>query len=76
MSIVLYEYYNRFNLLRRRNRKYTKTAPLQTAEQKMQGLYLQRQYLDELVAQGHVNQTIATQVRENINYNEIVVASE
>lgn len=76
VSIVLYEYYNRFNLLRRRNRKYAKTAPLQTAEQKMQGLYLQRQYLDELVEQGHVNQTIATQVRENINYNEIVVASE
>ncbi|MCU5745298.1 sodium:proton antiporter [Staphylococcus sp. SQ8-PEA] len=76
VSIVLYEYYNRFNLLRRRNRRIHKESPSQTATQKKQGLYLQRAYLDELIEAGHVNKTIAAQVRENINYNEIVVASE
>nr|WP_256278212.1 hypothetical protein [Staphylococcus sp. HMSC070D05] len=39
-------------------------------------MYTQRQILDELIAINKVTNEIATQLRENINYNEIVLANE
>jgi len=39
-------------------------------------LYTQRQILDELISRNKVTNEIAAQLRENINYNEIVLAKE
>ncbi|EHJ09061.1 cation:proton antiporter [Staphylococcus simiae] len=43
---------------------------------KLQALYLQRDYLDQMIRRNKVDNTVAAQIRENINYNEIVLAQE
>ena len=43
---------------------------------KLQALYTQRDVLDKLIANNKITNYIAKQIRENINYNEIVLASE
>ncbi|MCH8645271.1 cation:proton antiporter [Staphylococcus lugdunensis] len=43
---------------------------------KLQALYTQRDVLDKLIANNKITNDIAKQIRENINYNEIVLASE
>ena len=42
----------------------------------MEALYIQRTILDELISRNKVTNEVATQLRENINYNEIVLAHE
>ncbi|MDU6535724.1 MAG: hypothetical protein E6517_09820, partial [Intestinibacter bartlettii] len=48
----------------------------QQYDAKLDALYTQRQILDELISRNKVTNEIAAQLRENINYNEIVLAKE
>lgn len=41
---------------------------------KLEALYLQRHLLDELIRKNKINNIVAAQIRENINYNEIVLS--
>ncbi|MEB6243111.1 sodium:proton antiporter [Staphylococcus gallinarum] len=77
VSIVLNQYYSRLRNIRRR-RQNKRNYPVVTSTQplKLESLYLQRHYLDELISNKQVDATVAAQVRENINYNEIVIANE
>lgn len=43
---------------------------------KLEALYMQREYLDQLIRRNKIDNTVAAQIRENINYNEIVLAHE
>lgn len=77
VSIVLNQYYSRLrNIRRRRQNKQNYPAVASTQPLKLESLYLQRHYLDELISNKQVDATVAAQVRENINYNEIVIANE
>ncbi len=38
---------------------------------KLEALYLQRHLLDELIRKNKINNIVAAQIRENINYNKI-----
>ena len=48
----------------------------QQYDAKLDALYTQRHILDELISRNKVTNEIAAQLRENINYNEIVLAKE
>ena len=48
----------------------------QQQDVKLEALYIQRTILDELISRNKVTNEVATQLRENINYNEIVLAHE
>ena len=77
VSIVLNQYYSRLrNIRRRRQNKQNYPVVASTQPLKLESLYLQRHYLDELISNKQVDATVAAQVRENINYNEIVIANE
>jgi leucyl aminopeptidase len=77
VSIVLNQYYSRLrNIRRRRENKQNYPVVASTQPLKLESLYLQRHYLDELISNKQVDATVAAQVRENINYNEIVIANE
>lgn len=77
VSIVLNQYYSRLrNIRRRRENKRNYPVVASTQPLKLESLYLQRHYLDELISNKQVDATVAAQVRENINYNEIVIANE
>ena len=41
---------------------------------KLGALYLQRHLLDELIRKNKINNIVAAQIRENTNYNEIVLS--
>ena len=48
----------------------------QEQDVKLEALYIQRELLDELISRNKLTNEVATQLRENINYNEIVLAHE
>ncbi|MCG7338117.1 sodium:proton antiporter [Staphylococcus sp. ACRSN] len=77
VSIVLNQYYTRLRTIRRRQNKRNNYPVVATVQPlKLESLYLQRYYLDELINNNQIDATIAAQIRENINYNEIVFANE
>lgn len=85
VSLIINQYYAlsrtlRQNQNRKRQREENKLMyELNTQQQhdaKLEALYTQRQILDELISRNKVTNEIATQLRENINYNEIVLANE
>ncbi|RIP37310.1 sodium:proton antiporter [Staphylococcus gallinarum] len=76
VSIVLNQYYSRLRNIRRRQSRQHNSEITSIQSLKLDSLYLQRQYLDELISNNQVDATVAAQVRENINYNEIVIANE
>lgn len=75
VSIVLNSYQQRLSRIRAKSKIKKGLIPTQTSAQKLEGLYLQRQFLDQLIAQQKIDDSVASQVRENINYNEIVMSS-
>ncbi|NWK84221.1 sodium:proton antiporter [Staphylococcus sp. GSSP0090] len=76
VSIVLNQYYNRLHRIRKSQNKHNQTPASITEEHKLEGLYMQRAFLDKLVQNNKLDTHVAAQVRENINYNEIVWASK
>lgn len=75
VSIVLNTYQQRLSGIRNKSKIKKGLIPTQTSAQKLEGLYLQRQFLDQLIEQQKIDDKVATQIRENINYNEIVMSS-
>lgn len=62
---------------RRRSKSNELTLSPEVQRQlKLEALYVQRQNLDELIARNKITNEVAKQIRENINYNEIVLADE
>lgn len=87
VSLVINQYYSLSRMLRSRSRHLTKTSkengqhtnelvPEIQRELKLEGLYTQRSVLDELIKRNKITNEVATQIRENINYNEIVLSHE
>ncbi|PHK49575.1 cation:proton antiporter [Staphylococcus edaphicus] len=76
VNIVLNQYYNRLHRIRKNQNKNNQTPASITEEHKLEGLYMQRAFLDKLVQKNKVDKQVAAQVRENINYNEIIWASK
>lgn len=76
VNIVLNQYYNRLHRIRKNQNKNNQTPASITEAHKLEGLYMQRAFLDKLVQNNKLDAHIASQVRENINYNEIVWASK
>lgn len=76
VNIVLNQYYNRLHRIRKNQNKNNQTPSSITEAHKLEGLYMQRAFLDKLVQNNKLDAHIASQVRENINYNEIVWASK
>lgn len=76
VSIVLNQYYNRLRSIRKNQNKRFPTSDSTTVDLKLEGLYLQRKHLDELIRNKQIDASIAAQIRENINYNEIIVTTE
>lgn len=76
VNIVLNQYYNRLRRIRKNQNKNNQTPASITEAHKLEGLYMQRAFLDKLVQNNKLDAHIASQVRENINYNEIVWASK
>lgn len=87
VSLVINQYYSLSRMLRSRSRYLTKTSkengqhtnelvPEIQRELKLEGLYTQRSVLDELIKRNKITNEVATQIRENINYNEIVLSHE
>lgn len=76
VSIVLNQYYNRLRSIRKDQNKRFPTSDSTTVDLKLEGLYLQRKHLDELIRNKQIDASIAAQIRENINYNEIIVTTE
>lgn len=85
VSLIINQYYALSRTLRQHhNRKRQREEnkfmyELNTQQQydaKLDALYTQRQILDDLISRNKVTNEIATQLRENINYNEIVLAKE
>ncbi|PTI38831.1 sodium:proton antiporter, partial [Staphylococcus succinus] len=75
VSIVLNQYYNRLRSIRKNQNKRFQTSDSTTVDLKLEGLYLQRKHLDELIRNKQIDASIAAQIRENINYNEIIVTT-
>lgn len=74
-------------MLRSRSRQDFKSTKSQTQSKndlvpenlrklKLEGLYKQRTILDKLIQRNKITNDVATQIRENINYNEIVLSHE
>ncbi|MEB8127187.1 cation:proton antiporter [Staphylococcus succinus] len=76
VSIVLNQYYNRLRSIRKNQNKRFQTSDSTTVDLKLEGLYFQRKHLDELIRNKQIDASIAAQIRENINYNEIIVTTE
>ena len=85
VSLIINQYYALSRKLRQHhNRKRQREEnkfmyELNTQQQydaKLDALYTQRHILDELISRNKVTNEIAAQLRENINYNEIVLAKE
>lgn len=76
VNIVLNQYYNRLYRIRKNQNKNNQTPASITEAYKLEGLYMQRAFLDKLVQNNKLDAHIASQVRENINYKEIVWASK
>ncbi|MBO3065484.1 sodium:proton antiporter [Staphylococcus shinii] len=76
VNIVLNQYYNRLHRIRRNRNKQNETPVTTNEAHKLEGLYLQRAYLDELIQNKQLDAHVAAQVREHINYNEIILTSK
>lgn len=87
VSLVINQYYSLLRMLRSRSRKDFKSTKSQTQSKndlvpenlrklKLEGLYKQRTILDKLIQRNKITNDVATQIRENINYNEIVLSHE
>ena len=86
VSLVINQYYSLSRMLRSRSvisRRHLKNGqhtnelvPEIQRELKLEGLYTQRSVLDELIKRNKITNEVATQIRENINYNEIVLSHE
>ena len=76
INIVLNQYYNRLNRIRRNRNTPNETPDTITEAHKLEGLYIQRTYLDELIQNEQIDAHVAAQVREHINYNEIILTSK
>jgi monovalent cation/hydrogen antiporter len=85
VSLIINQYHNlsrtiRHNKNRKQQRNQNKKVYELTTQQqqdvKLEALYIQRTILDELISLNKVTNEVATQLRENINYNEIVLAHE
>ncbi|MBS6061067.1 MULTISPECIES: cation:proton antiporter [Staphylococcus] len=85
VSLIINQYYALSRKLRQHHNRKRQSEEnkfmyeLNTQQQydaKLDALYTQRQILDELISRNKVTNEIAAQLRENINYNEIVLAKE
>ena len=87
VSLVINQYYSLLRMLRSRSRQDFKSTKSQTQSKndlvpenlrklKLEGLYKQRTILDKLIQRNKITNDVATQIRENINYNEIVLSHE
>ncbi|WP_436854853.1 cation:proton antiporter [Staphylococcus caeli] len=76
VSAVLNQYYNRLHKVRKHRNQRHQTPAAMAIEHKFEALYLQRAILDKLIQHDKIDTDIAAQVRENINYNEIVLAQK
>lgn len=87
VSLVINAYYSTSRALRQRSQRRLRASnPNQQREIqqsthkndeiKLNSLYMQRRYLDELIKRNKIDSTVASQLRENINYNEIVLAQK
>lgn len=85
VSLIINQYHNlsrtiRHNKNKKQQRNQNKEVYELTTQQqqdvKLEALYIQRTILDELISRNKVTNEVATQLRENINYNEIVLAHE
>lgn len=76
INIVLNQYYNRLHRIRRNRNKQNETPDTITEAHKLEGLYAERTYLDELIQNKQIDEHVAAQVREHINYNEIILTSK
>ncbi|PTF04783.1 sodium:proton antiporter [Staphylococcus devriesei] len=85
VSLIINQYHNlsrtiRQNQTRKQQREQNKEVYELTTQQeqdvKLEALYIQRKFLDELISRNKLTNEVATQLRENINYNEIVLAHE
>ncbi|MBE5660418.1 sodium:proton antiporter [Staphylococcus sp. SS21] len=82
VSLVINHYYDmsrslKWRAQRRKERKENSNQMISQAifhNHKLEALYLQRNLLDELIRRNKINNVVAAQIRENINYNEIVLA--
>lgn len=82
VSLVINHYYNmsrslKWRAQRRKERQENRNQMIPQAifhNHKLEALYLQRNLLDELIRRNKINNVVAAQIRENINYNEIVLA--
>ncbi|HHS2926032.1 TPA: cation:proton antiporter [Staphylococcus argenteus] len=82
VSLVINHYYDmsrslKWRAQRRKERQENRNQIIPQAifhNHKLEELYLQRNLLDELIRRNKINNVVAAQIRENINYNEIVLA--
>lgn len=82
VSLVINHYYDmsrslKWRAQRRKERQENRNQIIPQAifhNHKLEALYLQRNLLDELIRRNKINNVVAAQIRENINYNEIVLA--
>ncbi|MCD9067429.1 sodium:proton antiporter [Staphylococcus pasteuri] len=83
-SLVVNQYYNLIRTLRKRqsttqsrnNNAITNFSSETQLSLRLHAIYTERKFLDELIKQQKVTSEIAKQLRENINYNEIIIAEE
>lgn len=85
-SLVMNQYYDLVRTLRKRqntnrnNNNSTHAITNFSSETqlslRLQAVYIERRFLDELIRKQKVTSEIAKQLRENINYNEIIIAEE
>ncbi|WP_154872998.1 cation:proton antiporter [Staphylococcus pasteuri] len=83
-SLVVNQYYNLIRTLRKRqsttqsrnNNAITNFSSETQLSLRLHAIYTERKFLDELIKQQKVISEIAKQLRENINYNEIIIAEE
>lgn len=76
VSAVLNQYYNRLHKVRKHRNQRHQTPTAKAIEHKFEALYMQRAILDKLIKHNKIDTDIASQVRENINYNEIILAKK
>ncbi|HIH8114451.1 TPA: cation:proton antiporter [Staphylococcus aureus] len=82
VSLVINHYYDmsrslKWRAQRRKERQENSNQIIPQAmfhNHKLEALYLQRHLLDELIRKNKINNIVAAQIRENINYNEIVLS--
>ncbi|MDM7464658.1 cation:proton antiporter [Staphylococcus warneri] len=86
VSLVVDQYHTLSRALRNRRKgnknkdKSNQTSKELTTEAQqnihLQAIYAEREYLDALIKRNQLSRKVASQLRENINYNEIVFAEK